>query len=106
MAIKVNTPLETSEGFAVNECFGFLNIYILNDSWCNISYFKSEADYLAGKQSLNLPNLPSRVSLDLSAETFWGTELATAIHNTCITDIESVTGAGTCTIVSLESDAV
>lgn len=102
MAIKVNKPLETSEGFTVNECFGFLNIYILNDSWCNISYFKSEADYVAGKQALNLPNLPSRVSLNLDAETFWGTELATAIHETCITDIEAVTGSGTCTIITLE----
>jgi hypothetical protein len=102
MAIKVSTPLETSEGFTVNECFGFLNIYILNDSWCNISYFKSEADYASGKQALNLPNLPSRVSLDLSAETFWGTELATNIHEKCIVDIEAVTGSGTCAIVTLE----
>jgi|LakMenEpi03Aug12_release.lakeMendotaPanAssembly.Ray.scaffolds.fasta_scaffold482944_1 hypothetical protein len=102
MAIKINKPLETSEGFAVDTCFGFLNIYLLNDSWCNISYFKSEADYVAGKQSLNLPNLPSRVSLSLDAETFWGTALAESIHEVCVTDIEAVTGAGTCEIVTLE----
>jgi len=102
MAIKINKPLTTSEGFTVNETFGFLGIYILNDSWVNIAYFKSEADYLAGKQSLNIPELPSRCGLALDAQEFWGTDLMTNIHDQCITQIEAVTGAGTCTIITLE----
>ena len=92
MAIKITKPLVTQEGFAVNECFGFLSIYMLSDSWSNIAYYKSEADYLAGKQSLNIQELPS----------FWGTELATDIHDQCIAQIEAVIGTGTCTIVTLE----
>jgi len=102
MAIKINKPLVTSEGFTVNETFGFLGIYILNSSWTNIAYYKSEADYLAGKQSLNIPELPSRCGLEISAETFWSKDLATNIHEQCVTQIEAVTGAGTCEIITLE----
>lgn len=102
MAIQINKPLVTQEGFAVNECFGFLSIYILSDTWCNIAYYKSEADFNSGKQSLNIQELPSRCGLTISAETFWGTTLATDITNQCITQIEAVIGAGTCTIVTLE----
>jgi len=102
MAIKINKTLVTKEGFEVNECFGFLSIFILNDSWSNIAYYKSEADYETGKQSLNIEELPSRCGLAISAPTFWGTTLATDIHNQCIAQIEEVIGAGTCTIVSLE----
>ena len=102
MAIKINKPLTTSEGFTVNETFGFLGIYLLGDSWTNIAYFKSEADYLAGKQSLNIPELPSRCGLALDAQEFWSTDLMTNIHDQCIAQIEAVTGAGTCSIVTLE----
>jgi hypothetical protein len=102
MAILINKPLVTQEGFEVNQCFGFLSIYLLGDAWTNIAYYKSEADYLAGKQSLNIQELPSRCGLTLTAETFWGTQLATDITNQCIAQIEAVIGAGTCTIITLE----
>ena len=29
MAIQINKPLVTQEGFEVNQCFGFLSIYML-----------------------------------------------------------------------------
>jgi hypothetical protein len=67
MAILINKPLVTQEGFEVNECFGFLSIYILSDVWANIAYYKSEADFEAGKQSLNIQELPSRCGLTISA---------------------------------------
>lgn len=102
MAIQINKTLVTQEGFEVTQCFGFLSIYLLNDQWTNIAYYKSEADYEAGKQSLNIQELPSRCGLTISAETFWGTELATNIHDQCIAQIEAVIGAGTCSIVTLE----
>ena len=102
MAIKINKVLETSEGFTVNECFGFLNIYLAKDSWCNLSYYKSEFDYLTGKQPLNLQSLPSRVSLIIDSETFWGTDLVETIHEICVADIEAVTGPDTCEIIKLE----
>jgi len=102
MAIKITKPLVTQEGFEVNECFGFLSIYLLSDSWTNIAYYKSEADYLAGKQSLNIQELPSRCGVTLTAEQFWGNALAADITNQCIAQIEAVIGTGTCTIITLE----
>lgn len=102
MAIKISKELTTQEGFTVTECFGFLSIYLLNDAWTNVSYFKSEADYLAGKQPLNIEELPSRVGLELTAAEFWGTTLASDMHATVKTAVEEVTGADTVTIVTLE----
>lgn len=102
MAIQINKPLVTQEGFEVNQCFGFLSIYLLGDAWVNIAYYKSEADFEAGKQSLNIQELPSRCGLTIDATTFWGTQLATDITNQCIAQIEAVIGTGTCTIVTLE----
>ena len=102
MAIKITKPLVTQEGFEVNECFGFLSIYILSDVWSNIAYYKSEADFLAGKQSLNIQELPSRCGITLTAEQFWGNALAADITNQCIAQIEAVIGTGTCTIITLE----
>ena len=102
MAIKISKELTTQEGFTVSECFGFLSIYLLNDAWTNISYFKSEADYVAGKQALNIEGLPSRVSLEITAEEFWGTSLAADMHADVKAAVEAVTGEGTVTIVTLE----
>jgi hypothetical protein len=102
MAIKISKELTTQEGFTVSECFGFLSIYLLNDAWTNISYFKSEADYLAGKQPLNIEELPSGVSLELTAAEFWGTSLAANMHADVKTAIEAVIGEGTVTVVTLE----
>jgi hypothetical protein len=102
MAIQIDKTLVTQEGFVVDQCFGFLSIYLLDSSWCNIAYYKSEADYQAGKQSLNIQELPSRCGLTLSAQQFWGNALAADITNQCIAQIEAVIGTGTCTIITLE----
>ena len=102
MAIQIDKTLVTQEGFVVDQCFGFLSIYILGDCWTNLAYYKSEADYLAGKQSLNIQELPSRCGLTLSAQQFWGNALAADITNQCIAQIEAVIGTGTCTIITLE----
>jgi hypothetical protein len=103
MALSINTSLTTAEGFEVTSAFAFLNIYLINDNWVNISYFKSQEDWVAGKQSLNLPSLPSRVSTNLTVEEFWGDGLMTLIHDKCISEIEIVTGEGTVTIVDTQS---
>lgn len=105
MALSINKTLTTAEGFEVSGALAFLNIYLLNDNWVNLSYFKSEEDWKAGKQSLNLPELPSRVSTDLTVEEFWGPALATLIHEKCQEQIEAVTGEGTVSIVTTESAA-
>ena len=102
MAIKISKELTTQEGFTVSECFGFLSIYLLNDAWTNISYFKSEADYLDGKQSLNIAELPSNVRFELTPAEFWGTELATVMHTAVKSAVEEVTGENTVSIVTLE----
>ncbi len=99
MAIQVNATLTTSDGFTVNGAFCYVNIYLVNGSWCNLSYFKSEADWAAGKQPINV-DLPSRVSLDLDATQFWAANLVTNIHETCIAEIETTTGADSCEILT------
>lgn len=102
MAIKISKELTTQEGFTVSECFGFLSIFLLKDGWANINYFKSEADYLAGKQPLSIEELPTRVGLELTPSEFWGSSLATDIHNAVKTAVEEVTGESTVSIVTLE----
>ena len=97
MALQINTTLTTDEGFEVTGALGYLNIYILapGSNWVNLSYFKSEADWLAGKAPLNLNDLPNNVQTELTNEEFWGSGLATLIHNKCLAKIEEVTGEGT-----------
>jgi hypothetical protein len=101
MAIQVTSDLVTSEGFLLDGTFAYLNIYLLNDAWVNISYFKSEDDWRNGFQPLNV-DLPSRVGLDLTAQEFWGGNLVTLIHDKCVSEIEKRTGAKTCAIVTTE----
>lgn len=101
MALKINTTVTTDEGFEVTTAFGYLNIFIQSpgSNWVNLSYFKSEQDWLDGKAPLNLGTLPSNVQTELTSEEFWSTSLATTIHNKCLTKIEEVTGEGTVEIV-------
>ena len=102
MAIKINTPLTTDEGFEVSNAFGYLNIYILapNSNWVNLNYYKSEEDFAAGKSPLNVSSIPSQVQTELTNEEFWGTSLTTTIHNKCIAKIEEVVGEGNVVIVN------
>jgi hypothetical protein len=101
MALQINSTLTTDEGFEVSNFFGYLNIYILqpNTNWVNLSYFKSEADWLSGKQPLNIQSLPSVVQTELNSEDFWGQDLAMTIHNKCVSQIESVTGPNTVEVI-------
>lgn len=101
MAIKINTPLTTDEGFEVSNAFGYLNIYILapNSNWVNLNYYKSEEDFAAGKSPLNVSSIPSQVQTELTSEEFWGTALATVITQKCVTAIEVVTGENTVEII-------
>jgi hypothetical protein len=101
MALQINSTLTTDEGFEVSNFFGYLNIYILqpNTNWVNLSYFKSEADWLSGKQPLNIQSLPSVVQTQLNSEDFWGQDLAMTIHNKCVSQIESVTGPNTVEVI-------
>lgn len=101
MAIQVNSKLVTNEGFALDGAFAFLNIYLLNDDWVNVIYYKSETDWQNGAQPLNV-ELPARVALNLNATEFWGDELILGIHTKVLNVIESETGVGTCTIITTE----
>jgi hypothetical protein len=102
MALSINTPITTDEGFVVDNAFAYLNIYILapQSNWVNLSYFKSEEDWVAGKSPLNVSSLPNQVQTELTSEEFWGASLATLIHEKCKAKIEEVTGAGTVTILT------
>ena len=101
MALSINTPITTDEGFVVDNAFGYLNIFILapQSNWVNLSYFKSEEDWVAGKSPLNVSSLPNQVQTELTSEEFWGSALANLIHEKCKANIEEVTGSGTVTIV-------
>ena len=102
MAIKINTPLTTDEGFEVSNAFGYLNIYILapSSNWVNLNYYKSEEDFIAGKSPLNINTIPSQVQTELTNAEFWGSSLALTITNKCVAAIEAVTGAGTVEIIT------
>ena len=101
MALSINTTITTDEGFEVSNAIGYLNIYILapGSNWVNLNYYKSEADWLAGKAPLNVNMIPNQVQTELTTEEFWGDSLATLIHNKCLSKIEEVTGAGTVSIL-------
>ena len=101
MAIKINTPITTDEGFVVDNAYGYLNIYILapNSNWVNLNYYKSQEDFAAGKSPLNVSSIPSQVQTELTDAEFWGNTLTTTIHNKCIDKIEEVLGSGTVEIV-------
>ena len=82
MALQINTTITTDEGFEVTNAFGYLNIFILapESNWVNLSYFKSEADWIAGKAPLNVNTLPNQVQTELTSQEFWGSNLAISIH--------------------------
>jgi len=103
MALQINTTITTDEGFEVSNAFGYLNIFILapNSNWVNLSYFKSEQDWIDGKSPLNVSTLPNQVQTELNSQEFWGNDLAMTIHTKCQTAIESITGSGTVSILSV-----
>ena len=102
MALQINTTITTDEGFEVTNAFGYLNIFILspNSNWVNLSYFKSEQDWLEGKAPLNVNTLPNQVQTELNSVEFWGSNLALLIHEKCQTSIEAVTGPNTVQILT------
>ena len=102
MALSINTPITTDEGFVVDNAFCYLNIFILapNSNWCNLSYYKSESDWVSGKSPLAVSTSPNQVQTELTSNEFWSTTLALTIHEKCQTAIEAITGAGTVTILT------
>jgi hypothetical protein len=102
MALSINTTITTDEGFEVSNAFGYLNIFILapQSNWVNLSYFKSEEDWVAGKSPLNVSSLPNQVQTELTSEEFWGASLATTIHEKCKAKIEEVTGEDSVSVLS------
>lgn len=101
MALQINTTITTDEGFEVSNAFGYLNIFILapNSNWVNLSYFKSEQDWIDGKAPLNVNSLPNQVQTELTTSEFWGDNLALLIHEKCKVKIEGTTGENTVTIL-------
>lgn len=101
MALQINTTITTDEGFEVTNAFGYLNIFILapNSNWVNLSYFKSEQDWIDGKAPLNVNSLPNQVQTELTTSEFWGNNLALLIHEKCKAKIEETTGENSVTIL-------
>lgn len=101
MALSINTTITTDEGFEVSNAFGYLNIFILapQSNWVNLSYYKSEQDWIDGKSPLNVGVLPNQVQTELTSQEFWGDNLAMTIHERCKIAIEQVTGINTVSII-------
>ena len=80
MALQINTTITTDEGFEVSNAFGYLNIYILapQSNWVNLSYFKSEADWIDGKSPLNVSSLPNVVQTELKSTIVTGKQIGRA----------------------------
>jgi hypothetical protein len=63
-----------------------------------LTYYKDQAAYEAGNSPVNI-TLPSLAEVELTADDFFGPNLAELFHNKAIELIEQVTGPGTCVIV-------
>lgn len=98
MAIIINATITTDEGFEVTNAWGWIDQYMTNINWANLRYYKSKADFQSGKQPLSVSTLPNNVPTELTNDDFWSANLAEDFHNRCISAIEAVTGANTCTI--------
>lgn len=98
MAIQINATITTDEGFEVVNPWAWVDQYLINSNWANLTYYKSKADFQAGYQPLNVSSLPYNAATKLTNAEFWGATLAEDFHNKCISAIEKVTGPGTCTI--------
>ena len=100
MAIQINKTVQTAEGFDVNPfCYLLIQLYQPGSSNCILQYYKSEADFVEKANAINIPSLPSAFDADITSAEFWGPQLAMDFHNKAVTQIEAITGAGTCTIV-------
>jgi len=101
MALSINTTITTDEGFEISNAFGYLNIFILapTSNWVNLSYYKSEQDWINGKTPLNVSTLPNQLQTELTTEDFWSERLALVIHEKCKSKIEETTGRNTVTIL-------
>jgi hypothetical protein len=100
MAIKINTNVQTAEGFEIQPfCYLLIQCYNPGFSNCILTYYKDQAAFEAGAQSLNIPSLPSAFNADITAEEFWGPQLALDYHNKAVAAIEAITGPESCSIV-------
>lgn len=100
MALQINKKIVTKEGFEVSNAFGYLDIYILapGTNWVNLTYYKSQQDWLDGKAPLNVGSLPNQVQTELTSQEFWG-QTAFVMHEKCAAKIEEVLGEDTVTII-------
>jgi len=100
MAIQINTNVTTADGFEVQPfCYLLIQCYNPGFSNCILSYYKDEAAFIAGAQTLNIPLLPSAFNAEITAAEFWGPQLAMDYHNKAVAAIEAITGPGSCSII-------
>ena len=100
MAIQINTPVTTADGFEVQPfCYLLIQCYNPGFSNCILSYYKDQAAFESGSQSLNIPSLPSAFNAEITAAEFWGPQLALDYHNKAVAAIEAITGPNSWTIV-------
>lgn len=100
MAIQINTNVTTADGFPVQPfCYLLIQCYNPGFSNCILSYYKDQAAFESGEQTLNIPLLPSAFNAEITAAEFWGPQLALDYHNKAIAAIEAITGPESCSII-------
>jgi len=100
MALKINTTIETQEGFTTDKAIVFLDIFLVQGpQYVNMMYFSSLEAFQSGKPPITPANIATQVFFKMAPATFWGDQLATDIHDICKAEIEKVTGPNTVAII-------
>lgn len=100
MALKINTTIETQEGFTTDKAIVFLDIFLVQGpQYVNMMYFASLEAFQSGKPPITPANIATQVFFKMPANVFWGDQLATDIHDICKAEIEKVTGPNTVSII-------
>ncbi len=95
MALQIKVPTSTAEGFSANKAFIFVDFFFLrNNTYAQLTYYSSKANFKAGKNDYIPEGLPTQVSLNITKEAFWGTTLITDVHNVIKQLLEQTVGAG------------
>jgi hypothetical protein len=98
MAIKINSQVNTVDGFTV-EPFVFLDIQLYKPfSRAVLTYYKDQTAFENGASSVQV-QLPMSVEVELKSGDFFGPNLAMLFHDKAVVEIEKITGSGTCQII-------
>lgn len=91
MALTINTTITTQEGIEISNTYG--RVSVADQKWgkslqCGLDIYASEAAFLAGLESLNLPSLAyAEVAYDRTTES---TDILDVAHDALIAQLAAV----------------